>query len=289
MNKAKTIPPQYTTGFITSKDGTIIGYRKLGYAPEGVILVHGGMMASQNFMKLANALASDFTVYVPDRRGRGLSGPAGDNYNLGKECEDIEVLAEKTEVKNIFGLSSGAIVCLQTALKLSPNHKVALYEPPLAVGGFAPNAWVIQFDKEIGLGKLAAAMVTVIKGTMSSPIMSKLPRFLLERLFNIAIKEDDMKIKGDDVPLRTLIPTMHYDAQLVTETKGQLENYKAINTEVLLLGGSKSASYLKSALNSLNNILLHVKRIEFPGLDHLAADNNGKPERVAAELRRFFA
>jgi hypothetical protein len=31
-------------------------------------------------MKLGVALSNAFTVYIPDRRGRGLSGPFGDNY-----------------------------------------------------------------------------------------------------------------------------------------------------------------------------------------------------------------
>ena len=41
----------YTTGSVTSKDGTIIGYRQLGSGP-GIILVHGAVSSSQLFMKL---------------------------------------------------------------------------------------------------------------------------------------------------------------------------------------------------------------------------------------------
>jgi pimeloyl-ACP methyl ester carboxylesterase len=63
------VDPPYTKGSVTSKDGTVIGYRQLGSGP-GLILVHGGMAASQHFMKLASSLADVFTVYIPDRRGR---------------------------------------------------------------------------------------------------------------------------------------------------------------------------------------------------------------------------
>jgi hypothetical protein len=41
--------------------------------------MHTGMQAAQNFMLLAKALSDEFTVYLPDRRGRGLSGPPGEN------------------------------------------------------------------------------------------------------------------------------------------------------------------------------------------------------------------
>ncbi len=280
----------YTTDFVTSKDGTTIGYRQLGHGPS-VILVHGGMMASQNFMKLAASLSNEFTVYVPDRRGRGLSGSHGDNYSLAKECEDMQALINKTDAQNIFGLSSGAIVSLQVALTTPPIRKVALYEPPLSVvnSSSSPTSWVPRYDREIAQGKLGAAMVSVMKGTGDSSLAGILPRFILVPLITLAIKAEAKEVKGDDVPLKALIPTMHYDPQLVAETEGKLENFKALRAQVLLLGGSKSQSYLKAALDGLSAVLPHAKRVEFPGLGHLAADNDGKPECVATELRCFFA
>src|SRR5882672_10438126 len=106
--KSSTRVPSYSTGSVVSKDGTHIGYRQLGRGPS-IILVHGSMMASQNFMKLGAALSSDFTVFVPDRRGRGSSGTFGDDYGIQKECEDIAALIETTDAHSVFGLSSGAI------------------------------------------------------------------------------------------------------------------------------------------------------------------------------------
>jgi len=91
----------HTTGSIHSKDGTTIGYRKLGHGP-GLILLHGGMQSSRNFMRLAAALSDAFTLYIPDRRGRGLSGPHGQSYNLSRECEDIESLIAATGAHDIL-------------------------------------------------------------------------------------------------------------------------------------------------------------------------------------------
>src|SRR3954454_7843791 len=115
----------YTVNNVTSADGTIIGYRQLGHGP-GLVLVHGGMMGSQNFMKLGQALADTFTIYIPDRRGRGLSGPAGD-YSLAKESQDICAMIQATGATNLFGLSSGAIVVLQAAVDGPALRNVALY------------------------------------------------------------------------------------------------------------------------------------------------------------------
>ena len=80
---------KYTTDSVISKDGTIIGYRQMGTGP-GIILVHGGAKASQTLMKLGTTLSDEFTIYIPDRRGRGLSGPFGDDYGLQREVEDMD-------------------------------------------------------------------------------------------------------------------------------------------------------------------------------------------------------
>src|SRR5262249_38196229 len=85
----------YTTSSVTSHDGTTVGYRQLGHGP-GVVLLHGAMESAHSHMQLAWALADAFTVYLPDRRGRGLSGPHGDDYGIQKEIEDLDALLTKT-------------------------------------------------------------------------------------------------------------------------------------------------------------------------------------------------
>ena len=60
-----------------------IGYRQTGSGP-GLVVLHGGMRAAQHYLVLAEALADGYTVYIQDRRGRGLSGPPGENYSKEK-------------------------------------------------------------------------------------------------------------------------------------------------------------------------------------------------------------
>src|SRR5215469_9378409 len=98
---------QYTTSYVTSADGTTIGYRHYGRGP-GIVLVQGAMGSAQNFSQLAEALAETFTVVVPDRRGRGLSPlPYSTEYTIQRDVEDLEALLAKTDTHNVFGLSSG--------------------------------------------------------------------------------------------------------------------------------------------------------------------------------------
>src|SRR6185295_3403762 len=83
-----------TSGRVTSRDGTPIGYLKTGRGPA-VVIMHGSMESARSHTLLAQALAGDFTVYLPDRRGRGLSGPHRPDHSVRTEVEDLQaVLAE---------------------------------------------------------------------------------------------------------------------------------------------------------------------------------------------------
>ena len=278
----------YTKDSVRSADATTIGYRQLGHGP-GVLLVHGGMQASQDFMKLASELSGQFTLYVPDRRGRGLSGPFGDNYSVIKECEDVAALVEKTGAQNIFGLSSGAIIALCASLAISSLRRVVLYEPPLSINGSTPVLWLPRYEREIAQGKTTQAMVTVFKGISVGPqLFVRSPRFILTPVLALTTRFID-KPTGDDVAMKTLVPTQHYDMMIIQETADTMDDYRSIGAEVLLLGGSKSPEFLKTSLDALERELPRVGRKTLDGLDHMSAANDGKPEVVAEELQRFFA
>jgi hypothetical protein len=87
---------------------------------------------------------------------------------------------------------------------------------------------------------------------------------------------------------KVLVHTVRYDALLVKETDGPVERFKEVRSAVLLLGGSKSAPYLKRTLDALTAVLPDVQRVELSNEGHLAPDNSGHPGLVARELRRFF-
>jgi pimeloyl-ACP methyl ester carboxylesterase len=282
----------YTTASVTSKDGTTIGYRQLGHG-SGVVVLHGAMESAQSHMQLAEALATSFTVYLPDRRGRGMSGPYGNDHDIEKDVEDLSAVLTKTGANGVFGVSSGALICLQAALTLPAIRKAAVFEPPLMFDGSAPTTLLRRYDEEIAQGNVALALITGMKAAqMGPPIFNLIPRRPLEWLTNMAMSSEDKKAKVDDVTMRMLAPTLHYDFNLIVETEGALDGYQAIHSEVLLLGGSKSPAYLKAAVDALEKVLPNVSRVEFPGLGHGATGNanrGGRPERAAHALRRFFA
>lgn len=285
----------YKIDHVRSKDGAAIGYRQYGQGP-GLVLVQGAMGSAQNFAQLAEALADTFTVYVPDRRGRGMSElPFSNDYSLQKDVEDLEALLVRTGAHFVFGLSSGAIIALQAALTLPAIRKLAIFEPPLFTDNL-PAALLARYQREIAQGKLAAALITGMKAAqMGPPLLNAMPGFLLQPMVKRIMALEEQQGSGDYLSMKTLAPSLQYDFRIVAEMSGQIQRFRDLKTETLLLGGSKSPAYLKDALDALEKVLPHATRIEFPGLDHGAAwtrdkqrNPHGQPETVARELRRFF-
>ena len=281
-----------TSEAVTSDDGTTIGYRQFGKGP-GVVLLHGSMSSSYNHIQLAVALANDFTVCIPDRRGRGMSGPYREDHSVETDVDDLAAVLEATGAHSVFGCSSGAIILLEAALALPSIRRAVIFEPPVFIDGRVPTAILTRFDRAMADGNVAGALVAGMKGAkMAPPVFNVLPSKVLEPLVKLAMAQEEKRGTNGYVPMRELAPTLHYDFQLVAETSGALERYRAISADVLLLGGSKSPAYLNRALDTLEKVLPGAKRVELSGVGHAAAwnaDRGGQPALVAHELRRFFS
>ncbi|MGW4640915.1 alpha/beta fold hydrolase [Sphaerisporangium sp. NPDC004334] len=284
-----------TTDFVISDDGTRIAYHSIGHGP-GIVLLHGSMETAGSHLAMAEALADAFTVHLPDRRGRGQSGPYGDDYGVRKEVEDLDAVLRKTNAHCVFGVSASGVAVLEAARTLPAIHKVAVYEPALLLEDVPRlTGWIGRFDREMAEGKVAAALVTSMLGLrLGPPIMKVMPRGLLTWTTGLLMKSEDKHAKPGDATMRTLAPTLHYEGVLLAEMANTLDRFADVRADVLLLGGSKGLPFLKPALSGLEKTVPNVERVEFPGLDHDASGDVGKrnpagrPEVVAAELRRFF-
>lgn len=276
-------------GEVRSADGSTVGYYRLGQGPP-VVLLHGAGQSSRNFTALARDLSDAFTVFVPDRRGRGRSGPYGDFHGLRNEIEDLSALLDASGAHNVFGLSAGAVIAIETALVRPDITKLALYEPPLSFDGVVHGEWLPRYERQLNEDKPGAALATVLKGTadQGSPV-HLVPGPLLGAFFDFAIKRTAGRpTQPRSVSLRELIPTVGYDAQTVSEASGPLQRFSELPCGVLLLGGSRSAHNLTASLEGLSNVLPRARKVILGGMGHTAADNSGQPGRVATELRHFF-
>jgi pimeloyl-ACP methyl ester carboxylesterase len=117
---------------VTSKDGTLIAYEQMGTGPA-LIMVDpaGGFHVARPMQDLVPLLATRFTVFTYDRRGRGDSTDTLP-YATDREVDDIAALIEAAgEPVFLYGFSSGAVLALMAAARGLAIKKIVLLEPPL--------------------------------------------------------------------------------------------------------------------------------------------------------------
>ena len=101
---------------------------------------------------------------------------------------------------------------------------------------------------------------------------------------------DARLVKGDDVALRDLIPALKPELEQVKATEGTIDDYKTVTAEVLLMCGTQAEPLFTGTLDALANVLPRATRVELPGLNHGAPqDQGGKPAVIADQLGRFFS
>jgi pimeloyl-ACP methyl ester carboxylesterase len=155
-----------------SPDGTVIAYEQTGDGPP-VILVDGALChrASGPARPLAAALADRFTVYTYDRRGRGESGDTAP-YAVEREIEDLQAVIDVAGGSvAVYGISSGAALALETAVRTPGIHTLALYEAPFVVddsrepivldySGLSRRESVRVFMRAVGVPRPLAALLS---------------------------------------------------------------------------------------------------------------------------------
>lgn len=278
----------FATDSLTAPDGAAIGRLATGTGP-GLVIVHGGFESATSHDRIAAALADAFTVHLPDRRGRAASGPIPAGFGLDGETADLAALLRVTGAEAVFGVSTGGIIALEAALAVPSIKRVAVYEPPLAVGGSIDWSFTDRFDREIAEGRLAAALATATRGTRM--FGGGMPRWALAAVARLMLAAGDRRPDGTRVTLRELTPTFRQDIALVREAADRIDRYAAVEAPVLLLGGGASPGYLKTALDALERTLPRAERVEFDRLGHGGSANRnrgGRPDLVAARLRGFF-
>lgn len=275
-----------------SADGTTIGYHCYGSGP-GLVLVQGAMGVAQHFDQLARALSAQFSVVVPDRRGRGLSAKDfTDAHTYQRDVEDVQAVLDATDAHLVFGLSSGALIAVESARQLPSVSAAALYEPPFQLRGM-PTGQIERLSREIDADRLDAAFATLMRIVKLAPApFLALPRPVLAAIFRHVMRHQAKAPSLDYPPLTELIPSTRYDFRVLTGIAGRIDDYRALDKDVLLLGGTRSPRYLREGLTALETILPNNRRVTLSGMDHTGpwnADQHGQPSRVASELATFFA
>jgi pimeloyl-ACP methyl ester carboxylesterase len=256
---------------VISKDGTRIAFEKTGSGPA-LILVGGALSDRKGGKPLAAQLATHFTVYTVDRRGRGDSTDAK-TYTAEREIEDLAALIDHAGSSAfLYGASSGAALVLQTAAKLGPSKvpKLAHYEPPYGSDGQKQKKEFPEQKRRINEliktgkpGDAAAYFLTAI-GT---------PPEVLEKL----------KASPEWEAMKKIDFTLAYDYEVLGDGTVPQATANAIAVPVLVMDGEKSLEFMHATADQVAKLISGAERKTLKGQTHQAA-----PEVTAPVLIEFF-
>lgn len=248
---------------VQSQDGTTIAFDQSGDGPA-LILVAGALGVRTHFMvvALADLLATHFTVYNYDRRGRGDSGDT-QPYAVQREIEDIEALIDEAGGSAyVYGVSSGAALALEAASALPDKiKKLVLYEPPYVLDGSRPPLpdryveTVTEFAATGRRGDAVALFMTVVG----------VPEAFIPQ----------MKADPSWAEMEAVAHTLAYDGMIMGDNMSGkmfpddvIQRWSSAVSPTLVMAGGNSEPFFRHTGDVLARVLPHARFEVVPGQDH---------------------
>jgi pimeloyl-ACP methyl ester carboxylesterase len=232
--------------------GVVLNVSKIGHGLP-VLIVHGSLASSGDWMGVADILSRDREVHVLDRRGHGGSGDSED-YDLRTEIEDVvAVLTTIDGPVTLVGHSYGAIVAIEAALQ-RPVSALVLYEPPLAVNGPVAGEALAPYADAVESGDNDGALVIGLRDILHVPVEA------IEFLRTIPVWPQ----------MAALAPTWTRELSQIDQHGGDVEGYRDLTTPTTLLLGDSTPSHHIDATNALASALRNATIIDLPGQGHFA-------------------
>ncbi|WP_019180030.1 alpha/beta fold hydrolase [Microbacterium yannicii] len=263
--------------YVTSTDGTRIGYDRLSDSGPLVILVSGGLDDGTENLPLGEFLTGTFTVVVYRRRGRGDSDDT-QPYALQREIEDLAAVMEASGGRaHVFGASSGGALALEAAAAGLPVERIAAHEVPYLIGEEMLAAWHV-YTRELSLAldvdDRDKALRLFMRLAGSSPE-------------DIAAAETSPFWPG----LRVLAPTLRYDAACLGDGPPPAARLASIAQPVLLTTGvtldphsaGLPMDFFGAAADAAAAILPGGRRATVETVGHIA-----DPARLGPLLTAFY-
>ncbi len=255
---------------VISKDGTRIAYERSGTGPP-LVLVHGTGIDHSYWDLLVPILATDFTVYAVDRRGRGQSGDTLP-YALQREFEDVVALVNSIrEPVTVFGHSYGALCALEAVTFRSHIRKLILYEPPMytTIEVSYPPDILAKYESLLRDGKAEEALLMLYQ-------VGQTPAADVNRFKSLPSWQARV-LAANTIPREVLsVRSYCFDPA----------RFRGLTTPILFLIGSETLPVYNAATQVLHGSLPHSRVVILPNQSHDAAVT--APKLVLREVSGYF-
>lgn len=258
---------------VTSQDGTKIAFDQSGSGPA-VILVGGALSDRSSAGELSGLLAPHLTVISFDRRGRGDSGDTPP-YAVAREIQDIQALiAYAGDAAFLYGMSSGAVLALETANRLPAQvKKLAMYEPPFVVDHSRtpiPADYVRQLTDLVAAGRHGDAVEYFMTRAVDVP-----PEFMPQ-----------MKSSPMWSGMEKVAHTLAYDGMIMGSNMGGNPlpaQWANATMPILVMDGGASPDWMRHSAQSVAGVLPNAQYRTLEGQTH-----GVDPKVLAPVLIEFF-
>ena len=254
---------------VTSRDGTTIAFDRLGGGPP-VVLVCGGSTDRMINAPLAQALASRFTVFNYDRRGRGDSGDTLP-YAVEREFEDLAAVIDAAGGEaSVYGTSSGAALAMEAAAEGLAITKLALWEPP----------YILDKDQRPPPNTAEVYADLVSKGRRGDAV-----EFFMSKVVGMP---DEFVAQARQAPFwagqEAIAHTLAYDATIMGDYSLPFERAAEVRIPTLVLAGGASPPFMRETAGTLADTIPQgqTRTLEDQGHDV-------DPAVIAGAVEKFFA
>lgn len=261
--------PQVIT--FRSADGTTIGCYRSGAGPA-IVAIHGAAADHSAWDFVAPQLARHFTVYVMDRRGRGVSGDAPE-YSLEREFEDVVAVVEGIgQPVHLYGHSFGGTCAIEAAMRTPHVASLMLYEGGPKPPGlrFIPDELISHLDTLIAQGQREEALSLFMR-TAAGLTPSELEALRRSPAWAARV---------------AAAHTIPRELRALNDYGTDLSRFSALTAPTLLLLGGQTEARRREMFVRLSGIIPRGQIHELPGQGHAA--NTTAPELFAGILTEFL-
>ena len=264
---------------VTSFDGTDVGCHVLGEGPP-LLMVHGVAIDHSCFDRAKAPLSKHFTLYIMDRRGRGISGDSVE-WSLTREFEDAQAMIEAIAAAtggpiNLFGHSLGGLCTVEAASRTKAGNisRFFMYDPAIPKPPRSP-----------ALIAIADKLATILKETGDREKM--IETHLLE--WTKISPEVLARQKADTARWARRLGWAHtipreYKAGEVFAADPTL--YRNVHVPTRIMVGEQSHQGLQDSARLLADTISGSDLIVFKGAGHYGFSTD--PATFVAELVKFF-
>jgi pimeloyl-ACP methyl ester carboxylesterase len=247
-----------------------------------VLVLPGVLSMASDYAAFATALAERFTVHTIERRGRGKSGPQGDDYSIVKECEDVLAAQRETGAGLIVGHSYGGLIALEVARNNGVFTRIAVYEPGVSIDGSMPVHWMPGYEKKLAEKRNLEALVEFTLAVAPARL-AKLPPWLMKLfLRGLFVRVPESR------QMLGLLQENIREWREIARLDSSYGNYREVAACVLLMyGGRSDSAGVDRIMERLPAILPCSETKKFPRLDHFGIERTA-PREVAKAVGDYF-